>query len=425
MISAERRLLLAIQLFEGDPDPESKRRLAAWEAFVAPIAGRSDAVSPDPKVDEIAEAVFNAFATRNSSQGLTKGEIWVACAGVCDEQRFHQRFETFKDLGMLLPAFDKKNEGRHLLHPNAPAGLLVFQRIASAGGVDEILSLLDRTKAAIRRGQATSEQVETALWQARGVLRIAADYLLLLVKRRSIEVMVAERHQHRHTHLIDDVRAVTGLVNEQFPHLDQMAYEVTVEAQRYLGARTDFVERLLEEGARAEDFGLLGHEQYMTAAREASPEALAEALSGFVFDPPYPRLNPERIVRELEGLTPDPGERAKPVRPITTASTDDPFAAMRERERRRSELARAQAEVLLSGGDTIDLTALLLERGWPGAAVLLVRLLHACVADPRFEIVMRDGLRVDPRAAVTYLSQVELRTRAERKTSGDRGDVDE
>lgn len=411
-------------MFEEDPDPGRKHRLTAWEAFVAPIAARSDAVSPDPKVDEIAEAVFNAFTTRDSSHGLTKGEIWEACAGVCDEQRFHQRFETFKDLGMLLPAFDKKNEGRHLLHPNAPAGLLVFQRIAAEGGVDEILSLLDRTRAAIRRGQATNDQVETALWQARGMLRIAADYLLLLVKRRSIEVMVAERHQHRHPRLLEDVRAVTALVNERFPHLDRMAYEVTVEAQRYMGARTDFVERLLEEGARAEDFGLLGHEQYLTAAREAPPEALAEALSGFVFDPPYPRLTPEGIVRELESLTPGPGGRAKPARPATTAAADDPFAAMRERERRRSELARAQAEVLLSGGGTVDLKALLLERGWPGAAVLLVRLLHACAADPRFKIVMRDGLRVDTRAAVTYLSQVELRTRGKRETPGDRGDVD-
>jgi hypothetical protein len=417
--------LLATQLFEGDPDPERKRRLAAWEAFVASIAARSDAVSPDPIVDEIAEAVFNAFATRNSSQGLTKGEIWAACAGVCDEQRFHQRFETFKDLGMLLPAFDKKNEGRHLLHPNAPAGLLVFQRIASEGGVDEILSLLDRTRAAIRRGQATSDQVETALWQARNMLRIAADYLLLLVKRRSIEVMVAERHQHRHPHLLEDVRAVTALVNERFPHLDRMAYEVTVEAQRYLGARTDFVERLLEEGARAEDFGLLGHEQYMTAAREAPPEALAAALSGFVFDPPYPRLTPEGIVRELENLTPSPGERAKPARPATTAAEDDPFAAMRERERRRAELATEQAEVLLSGSDTVDLTALFLGRGWPGAAVLLVRLLHACATEPRFEIVMNDGLRVDPGASVTYLSQVELRMRGKCEPPGDRGDVDE
>jgi hypothetical protein len=417
-------VLLATQLFEGDPDPERKRRLAAWEAFVAPIAARSDAVSPDPRVDEIAEAVFNAFATRNSSQGLTKGEIWAACAGVCDEQRFHQRFETFKDLGMLLPAFDKKNEGRHLLHPNAPAGLLVFQRIGSEGGVDEILSLLDRTRAAIRRGQATSDQVETALWQARGMLRIAADYLLLLVKRRSIEVMVAERHQHRHPHLLEDVRAVTALVNERFPYLDRMAYEVTVEAQRYLGARTDFVERLLDEGARAEDFGLLGHEQYMTAAREAPSEALAEALSGFVFDPPCPRLTPEGMVRELESLTPGPGERAKPVRPATAAAADDPFAAMRERERRRTELAREQAEVLLSRGDPVDLTALLLARGWPGAPVLLVRLLHACGTDPRFEIIMRDGLHVDPRAAVTYLSQVELRTRGKCETPDDRGDVD-
>lgn len=320
---------------------------------------------------------------------------------------------------MLLPAFDKKNEGRHLLHPNAPVGLLVFQRIAAAGGVDEILSLLDRTRAAIRRGQATSEQVETALWQARGMLRIAADYLLLLVKRRSIEVMVAERHQHRHPHLIDDVRAVTALVSERFPHLDPMAYEVTVEAQRYLGARTDFVERLLDEGGRAEDFGLLRHEQYLTAARESSPEALAEALSSFVFDPPHPRLTPEGIVTELENLTPGPGERAKPVRPTTPASSDDPFAAMREWERRRSELARAEAEVLLSGSEAVDLTAVLLERGWPGAAVLLVRLLHACATDPRFEVVMLDALRVVSSAAVTHLSQVELRSRAEPEKQDD------
>ncbi|MFI6814477.1 hypothetical protein ACIBG7_18850 [Nonomuraea sp. NPDC050328] len=406
-------------MFEDDPDPGKKHRLAAWESFVAPVAARSDAISPDPQVDVISEAVFNVFAARDSAQGLTRGEIWAACAGVCDEQRFDQRYETFKDLGMLIPAFDKKNEGRHLLHPNAPVGLVVFQRIASEGGIDEVLSLLDRTGAAIRRGDATSDQVASALWKARGMLGIAANYLLLLVRRRSIEVMVAERHQHRHPHLIEDVRAVTLLVNERFPHLDPMAYEVTVEAQRYLGVRTDFVERLLEEGARAEDFGLLRHEQYLTAARGSSLEALAEALSGFVFDPPHPRLNPETIVRELDSLTPAPPERAKPARPSTAVEGDDPFAAMQERERRRSELAKAQAEVLLSRQSEVDLTVLFLERGWPGAAGLLVRLLHACATDPKFEIVMRDVLRVDPAASVTYLSQVVLRLSEELDDQGE------
>ncbi|MEH0819218.1 MULTISPECIES: hypothetical protein [unclassified Micromonospora] len=383
------------------------------EAFVAAVARNSDAITQDPNALEIAQAVFDAFASRRSSGGLARQELLDACAGVCDERTFDSRFELFKKLKLLIPGVAKAHEERYLFNPYGAAGILVFDRISSAGGVDELLALLDRTRLAISRGTATPEQVSAALTRARGMLVIAADYLLMLVRTRSLEMMIAERHQHQHPALMSDVHAVTELVRLRFSEMDALTYTVVLEAQRYLDARTRFVERLLEEGARAEDFGVLHHEQYLAVAREASTRHLAQALERFVFDPVDLQLSTATIAMEVDRLHPPAPKTPKPPRPADATFGDDPFQALIDREHRRGDIAADEAQLLLGAGSEVDLSEEMAARGWPGAARLLVSMLRATGAGRQFDLKFGDSLRVNPTGKVTYISPVRLIRRAD------------
>jgi hypothetical protein len=93
----------------------------------------------------------------------------------------------------------------------------------------------------------------------------------------TIDEMISERRHHEHPSLIADVRDLCAQVSSEFPDLDCDAYLLVVEAQRYVGAREEFLGRLLDEGAQAKDFSLLDPEEYLAAARIAAPGVLAEA----------------------------------------------------------------------------------------------------------------------------------------------------
>ncbi|MEV4170231.1 hypothetical protein [Nonomuraea sp. NPDC049709] len=392
--------------------------------MIAPIARDSDAVILDADEIKVAETIFDAYANQHATGGLSHSDLRKACDGICDDETFLQRFRTFRALGMLVPAFPKKNNGLYLFHPYSAAGLAVFDRVSAKGGIDELLTLLDRTRAAIARGSATAEQVKAVLTRSRGMLVIAADYLLMLVRERSIETMIAERHLHQHPALLQDVEAVMDLVSTRYPELDRPAYAVTIETQRYLGARSDFVARLLEEGARAQDFGLLSHEQYLTAARERSQEELAAAFAQVVFDPPNPWLSPPAIVREVEAANPRKKEPPRPPRPNDAPVSHDPLQRVLDRERRRRDSAWDQAALALQGNDEADITDLLLHLEWPAAARLLATLLRAAHSGKEFEVEFKDALRVDPHAKITYLSPVVLRRRGRGRMQFDHQDGD-
>ncbi|MBX7267507.1 hypothetical protein KIF24_16710 [Micromonospora sp. Llam7] len=389
--------------------PQAALRTSALEAFVAAVARNSDAVAQDPNVLDIAAAVFEAFASRRSSGGLSRQDLLDACAGVCDERSFDSRFELFKKLKLLIPGVAKAHEDRYLFNPYGAAGILVFDRVSSTGGVDELLALLDRTRLAISRGTATAEQVSAALTWARGMLVVAADYLLMLVRTRSLEMMIAERHQHQHPSLMTDVKAVTELVRLKYTEMDPLAYTVILEAQRYLDARTQFVDRILEEGARAEDFGVLHHEQYLAVARDGSAELLSKALERFVFDPVDLPLSTATIALEVDQLRPPAPKAPQPPRPDNARTRDDPFRALVEREDRRVSIASDEAEVLLGAESMVDISDEMSARGWPGAARLLVSMVRATGPGRPFALEFGDSLRVDPTGQVTYLSPVRLK----------------
>jgi hypothetical protein len=115
---------------------------------------------------------------------------------------------------------------------------MVLQRLAERGGVDELVSLLDRTRRALQNRTATEAEVGKALRDARQQLTVAADYLLMHVQNSPLDALLAERRQHQHRDLFEYVSELNALVTDVFPHYDELAHQVVIAAQRYIDARS-------------------------------------------------------------------------------------------------------------------------------------------------------------------------------------------
>jgi hypothetical protein len=343
---------------------------------VAPVAARSDAIVEDPDLLDVADAVYDAFAAPDATGGLSRSRMAEACSDMCDETTFDSRFELFCRMGMLLPRFDKQYQQRYVFNLNSAAGIMVVQRLGERGGVDELLTLLDRTRADLKAGHASREQIRGTLRSARRMAAVAADYLLRLVSGSTIDEMISERRHHEHPSLLADVRDLCALVSAEFGELEAEAYLLVVEAQRYVGAREEFLGRLLDEGAQAKDFSLLDPEEYLAAARTVPLGTLADALEEFVFDPPPPWVDPSAVVAALDAYRPNPN-RVRPPRPAADPPSDDPMVHVLDRaEQARARRAR-RADLMLGENTHADLTDRLRSAGWPMAAALLVDVLHA------------------------------------------------
>ncbi|MFC9085748.1 hypothetical protein [Nocardiopsis dassonvillei] len=392
---------------DDDPDPSGNEHLAA---FIAPLAKDSDAVIKDPGHLKIAEAVFAAYSATAAEGGLSRGELWNACSHLCDEEAFQQRFTTFRKLRMLLPAFRKEHEDHYILHPISMAGVLVAQRLRDRGGVSEILALLDSTRTAIEHGAAGEEDVRASLVRCRRMLTVVTDHLSAIVATRPLAELIRERRHHEHPELMSHVESLTRMVTEFFPDLDGMAVTVTTSAQRYVSACIRFLGRLLDEGARSEDFRILHHEQYLTAAMEAPPDLLAEVFTHVVVDLPDPGVFESAVVEAVEALNPDERPQPKPSRVEHPVATDDPLVRIEDKIRSRRDEARRVAELVLDERPSTSLTDYLRSLGWPEAAKKLTQLLHeGQEKDSSYWVATMDGLYVNSVDSISYLSEAELR----------------
>lgn len=400
-------------LFDPVAEPERTAFMRRLRALVAPVAADAGAVVNDPALLDVAQAVYAAFGEAGASGGLTKAQIAAACVGVRDEPGFDARLDLFVRLGMLQPVFDKASQQRLVFNPTSAAGLLVFERLSERGGVDELMSLLDRTRADVRSGATSREQVAASLRSARHLLSVFADHLLRLVSSAPLSELIAERRHHAHADLVDEVRALTGLVSDAFPDLDPQAYRVVVQAQRYVGARESFVTRLLDEGAASRDFSLLDPEDYLTAARTGTRADLAQVFARTVFDPPSPWADPTTVAEAVTEVRPRPQVRERPPRPSDETAVHDPLEAALERAEKARRKRERRVDILLGSDTETELVDAMRKAGWPGAASVLVDAL-AAAADPSLPVSasMTDELLVEPDGPVTYLTPVVLRRAA-------------
>jgi hypothetical protein len=292
--------------------------------------------------------------------------------------------------------------------------LLVFERLAESGGVQEILTLLDRTRAGLRSGVVGREQVAGNLARARRALAVYADHLTRMVRVCPLEELIAERRHHRDTGaLLEDARDVVRLVAGQFPTLAAAGQRLVGEALRYSAAVGLFIERLLDAAAAQRDFSMLDEEQYRTAALTAARDDLAAVFARTVFDPPSLWIDPDLVIGAVDGFRPRAAAPRRPPRPPDPPPGPDPIDQARERADATRRRRLRAAEDLLQGDSETDLTSRLRAAGWPAAAQLVAGLL-AADADPKlpYQVELSNALLVDADAPVTHLTPLILRRAA-------------
>ncbi|MFC9616591.1 hypothetical protein [Streptomyces sp. NPDC056938] len=394
-------------LFSGS-DPEDDL-LAQLPPFIAPVAASRGAVVEDATSLRIAEAIHDAFGDLSSERGLTRSELEAACSAVAGPEAFEQRFGVFVALRLLERVREKAHEGRYVFNPTSGAALLVFERLAEAGGVEEIMSLLDRTQRDVASGLLDEKELVRRLRRVRRDLRITTDYLLRRVRSRPIEELLGQRQHHRaKAALMVNAQSLVEVVSHDFPGLRTDGTHLIREALRYSAAVDEFYDRLLAQASTRRDFSMLPAEQYRTAALTSSVAALAGVFSDVVFDPPAMQVSPAGILEAAEKHRPAaPRRRAAP--PPEPAPGPDPVETARARAAALREQRLASMELLIGGQDEADLTPALRGRPWREAVRMLARALRAS-ADPSvpFIVEVSAGLVIDPVGPVTYASPVSL-----------------
>jgi hypothetical protein len=171
------------RLSSGDGGRISDRRLLEnLRSFIAPVANDASAVTDDPRALQMARDLSEVFAEHAGLEGLTKAEAEqeLARRGPVDRAVFDSRFELFVRMGLIQPFLAKKHQSRYVLDPCGLAGLLVFERMGTRGGVDEMLLLLDRTRWLVEHGNADRGAVAAYLRRCRHILTAYAAALLTL-----------------------------------------------------------------------------------------------------------------------------------------------------------------------------------------------------------------------------------------------------
>ncbi|MEW2623774.1 hypothetical protein [Streptomyces sp. NPDC048106] len=394
-------------LFSGShPEDDLQAQLPP---FIAPVAASRGAVVEDATSLRIAEAIHDAFGDLSSERGLTRSELEAACSAVAGPEAFEQRFGVFVALRLLERVREKAHEGRYVFNPTSGAALLVFERLAEAGGVEDIMSLLDRTQRDVAEGVLDEKELVRKLRRVRRDLRITTDYLLRRVRSRPIEELLGQRHHHRaKAALMVNARRLVEMVSRDFPGLRADGTHLIREALRYSAAVDEFYDRLLAQASTRRDFSMLPAEQYRTAALTSSVAALAGVFSEVVFDPPAMQVSPAGILEAAEKHRP-PAPRRRAAPPPEPAPGPDPVETARARAAALREQRLAAMELLIGGRDEADLTQALRGRSWRAAVTMLARVLRAS-ADPSvpFMVEVSGGLAIDPAGPVTYASPVSL-----------------
>ncbi len=359
----------------------------------------------------MARAVCAAMADADGG-GLTRSQLLARVQGSWPAERLEGRLDLFLRLGLLQPYLAKAHQQRYVLNPAGMVGLLIVDRVAERGGVDELYVLLDRARALLDSGTASRADVAEVLVTSRSMLSVYADELARLVDTAPLGELIAERRNHDHARLFDDIGRLNDLVSAAHPDLDAEAYRLVTEAQRYVDACYALIERILDEGGQRRDFSVLAAEEYLAAARQADVDALATVGRDLVWQHAEPWVDASDL--EAACAARARGRRAisRPSEPPPPPPDDDPLAALDARlsaQRRRRELA---AEQQLQGASERELTSALRGLPWEATAALLGDLL-ALDTDPdaAYHVRTGDALFVDPEGSVTYASPFTLHAR--------------
>lgn len=363
----------------SDADTTRSQFASRLRALLAPVAQNKGAAIDDPALLEVATKVVDAFMKGDTTGGLSRAQIAGRTNGAVDEDLLESRLNLFVEMGMLNTFHGRKHEQRYRLNSISAVGLLVYGRLQERGGMDELRTLLDRTRRLLKGDFIDRDTVAAEIRKLTGLLTVFADELELLTVSAPLSVLLAERRLHDHGDLLREVREVNGLVTEHAPDLDHEAVKLIGAAQRYFDAVQNLVQRVYDDGGETRDFSVLDPEAYFAAAKTATIEQLAAVFDGVVFDAPSLHFDTTEMAEHLDESKPRSSRRIRPPEPAPSEETD-PLAAAEARRAEQTERRIQRAEQLLDGRDEADLTGWMISAGWRGTAEALADLAALDVA---------------------------------------------
>jgi hypothetical protein len=152
-------------------------QLATWRAFAAPLATDSGAVVGDPELVRLAVNILAVYANHQSRSGLTYAQLRDGLRQMgshLPQAATDARLEHLHRMGFLEPYLPKLYQGRYIVRPAGLAGALAAARVTERGGIDELILLLDRTRAALGTRHPDPVQVLTHLNSCRHALMVFA-----------------------------------------------------------------------------------------------------------------------------------------------------------------------------------------------------------------------------------------------------------
>jgi hypothetical protein len=384
-------------------------QLATWRAFAAPLATDSGAVVEDPELVRLAVNILAVYANHQSRSGLTYAQLRDGLRQL--GSRFPQaatdaRLEHLHRMGFLEPYLPKLYQGRYIVRPAGLAGALA----AARGGIDELILLLDRTRAALGTRHPDPVQVLTHLNSCRhAVMVFALDLHRRVATGTSAELIEACR-QHDHSSFTRQVVELNDMVTTQFSkHHDlEEAGAALIEAEQFYRSQVRAaIGKVLAQGSASLNFDVLTPAEYEAAALTAGLDELADVGTGLIADTPGVYLDPDALIEAVESYQPRSRPHVRPPEP-SRSGDPDPVAAIEAAREAARRYRRLGLEALLAGAREADLTPHM-QQSWEAAARILVDAL-GLDADPEepFVLELSEYLMIDPAMPVTYLHPARL-----------------
>lgn len=388
-------------------------QLATWRAFAAPLATDSGAVVDDPELVRLAVSVLAVFANHQSRSGLTYAQLRDGLRHLgsrLPQAATDARLEHLHRMGFLEPYLPKLHQGRYIVRPAGLAGALAAARVTERGGIDELILLLDRTRAALGARHPDPVQVLTHLNSCRHALIVfALDLHRRVATGTSVELIEACR-QHDHSSFTRQVVELNDMVTTHFSRYHDLeeAGAALIEAEQFYRSQVRAaIGKVLDHGGAGLNFDVLTPAEYEAAALTADLEELADVGTGLIADTPGVYLDPAALIEAAESYQPRSRPHVRPSEP-TGSGDPDPVAAIEAAREAARRYRRLGLEALLAGAREADLTPHM-QQSWEAAARILVDAL-VLDADPEepFVFDLSEYLMIDPAMPVTYLHPARL-----------------
>jgi hypothetical protein len=388
-------------------------QLTTWRAFAAPLAADSGAVVSDPELVRLAVNILAVYANHQSRSGLTYAQLRDGLRQLGN--RFPQaatdaRLEHLHRMGFLETYLPKQYQGRYIVRPAGLAGALAAARVTERGGIDELILLLDRTRAALGARHPDPVQVLTHLNSCRHALMVfALDLHRRVATGTSVELIEACR-QHDHSSFTRQVVELNDMVTTHFSRYHDLeeAGAALIEAEQFYRSQVRAaIGKVLDQGSAGLNFDVLTPAEYEAAALTAGLEELADVGTALIADTPGVYLDPDALIEAVETYQPRSRPHVRPPEP-TGSGDPDPVAAIEAAREAARRYRRLGLEALLAGAREADLTPHM-QQSWEAAARILVDAL-ALDADPEepFVLELSEHLMIGPAMPVTYLHPARL-----------------